>query len=355
MIDEVEVDLEPAVTVRDRRRRQAPRRHVQRDVPPVVERRREGQPHLADDLGPHVQRGDRGLPVPPRQLRPRTVGGRRGPGIRSSDEPPRDRRVPPSCRQPASGCDTSFDQLGDPLPEAIEVLGVVVAAGLADPPGRLVGRFAQRRTTPRPSGVRPALAWTQATSQGWPAMAARNAALSASMSTSWPSYVPGADPLELDLRLGEPRAEVGDDVADGPVRVAVVAGLEALLGRQRPDERRRSRTSPAARPRSRRHRDARAAASRSAVGSGRRSWRARELAFERQAGVLPVEQAARVAPDVAVAAPDEVAVQRDARQAVDVRAVDDDLVVRAGPPRRARRACRSGSSPGCAWRRTPSG
>jgi hypothetical protein len=53
-----------------------------------------------------------------------------------------------------------------------------------------------------------------------------------------------------------------------------------------------------------------------------------ELALEREPCVLPLEQTARVAPDVAVAALDQVAVEGDARQAVDVRAVDDDLVAR---------------------------
>ena len=38
--------------------------------------------------------------------------------------------------------------------------------------------------------VRPAFAWVQATSQGWPCIAARKDELSASMSISWPPYVP---------------------------------------------------------------------------------------------------------------------------------------------------------------------
>src|SRR5262245_27776864 len=37
-----------------------------------------------------------------------------------------------------------------------------------------------------------------------------------------------AQPLELGCGLGEPGPEVSDDVADGPVRVTVVAGDEAL-------------------------------------------------------------------------------------------------------------------------------
>src|SRR4051794_17146205 len=62
---------------------------------------------------------------------------------------------------------------------------------------------------------------------------------------------------------------------------------------------------------------------------GRRlaSRRGDEGAFEREPGVLPVDEPAGIAPYVAVATLDEVAIQGDARQAVDVRAVDDDLVV----------------------------
>ena len=47
-------------------------------------------------------------------------------------------------------------QLGDPLPQAAEVLGVVVAARLADPPGRLFGRviqFVPGGDHHRPAGV----------------------------------------------------------------------------------------------------------------------------------------------------------------------------------------------------------
>jgi hypothetical protein len=49
----------------------------------------------------------------------------------------------------------------------------------------------------------------------------------------------GVDLLELDLGLGEPRPEVSKQVAHGPRRVTVVAGLEAFLGAERanqPDE-----------------------------------------------------------------------------------------------------------------------
>ena len=57
------------------------RRHVQRHVSPVVERRHERQASLADDLEPRVLRRDRRPPVAPRALRPGR--GRRADGARS--------------------------------------------------------------------------------------------------------------------------------------------------------------------------------------------------------------------------------------------------------------------------------
>jgi hypothetical protein len=78
MIDEVEVDLEPAAAVRNRRRGQAARADVQRHVPPVVEGRGERQAHLSDDLRPHVDGGDGRSPVLPRELRPGVHGCRHG-------------------------------------------------------------------------------------------------------------------------------------------------------------------------------------------------------------------------------------------------------------------------------------
>ena len=50
---------------------------------------------------------------------------------------------------------------------------------------------------------------------------------------SLPPYVPARDALELDLRLGKPGAKVGNDVTDGPVRIAVIAGHKALVRSQR--------------------------------------------------------------------------------------------------------------------------
>src|SRR4051794_38697516 len=39
---------------------------------------------------------------------------------------------------------------------------------------------------------------------------------------------PGPDPLQLQTRLGEPHPEMGDEILDRPVMVAVVAGALAL-------------------------------------------------------------------------------------------------------------------------------
>ena len=204
------------------------------------------------------------------------------------------------------------------------MLGVVVAAGLADPPGGLVGRLreavpvlehpASGRRSPgprRPPTAGPA--WPE--ERGVQRVDVDVVALVGA----------GADPLELGLGLGQPRAEVGDDVADGPVRVARSSRARGTPRASATGRGRRARTSRAARPRSRRRTGGRAAVA--GVATRRRSWRRHERALERQPGVLPVEQPAGVAPDVAIAAPDEVAVQGDAREAVDVRAVDDDLVV----------------------------
>jgi hypothetical protein len=70
MVDEVEVDLEAPGTVRDRRRRETARGHVERHVPRVVDPRRPGEPDLPDDLRPAVERRVRILPVGQREDRP---------------------------------------------------------------------------------------------------------------------------------------------------------------------------------------------------------------------------------------------------------------------------------------------
>ncbi len=47
---------------------------------------------------------------------------------------------------------------------------------------------------------------------------------------------PGADAFELDLRLGQPCAEVGDEVTDRPVGIHVVPRDEALRRPERADQ-----------------------------------------------------------------------------------------------------------------------
>jgi hypothetical protein len=75
---EVEFDLEHAVAGGHRRRRQSTRRHVQRDLPPVVDHRRLREANLADDLRPAVQRLPCRGPVLDTQCRPARRSHRRG-------------------------------------------------------------------------------------------------------------------------------------------------------------------------------------------------------------------------------------------------------------------------------------
>src|SRR5437773_8384844 len=127
------------------------------------------------------------------------------------------------------------DQLGDPLTQSIAVFGVVLATRLANPPRRFVRRLVDIEPLldhPRPAGIGldprdvPRLVLHRREERRVEAIDVDLVAL----------VRPGTDLLELDLGLGEPRAQVGHDVADRPVRIPVVAGLEALLGGQRPDE-----------------------------------------------------------------------------------------------------------------------
>src|SRR6185436_497581 len=71
--DEVEIDLEVAVSGRNRRSRQSKCGHVERVAPAVVERRTgtESVPDLSDDLQPEVERRVRVAPGLEGQLRPR--------------------------------------------------------------------------------------------------------------------------------------------------------------------------------------------------------------------------------------------------------------------------------------------
>ncbi len=71
VIDEVDRDLERGVVVMQPPRREPSHVDVQRDVPPVVARRRRGQPDLADDLAVEMQRVPRRAPVGQMQLRQR--------------------------------------------------------------------------------------------------------------------------------------------------------------------------------------------------------------------------------------------------------------------------------------------
>jgi hypothetical protein len=70
VVDEVQLDLGPAVTGRHRAGGEAVRRGMEGHVPPVVERGHERHAHLADDLGEAVQRLLRLAPVLVGQGRP---------------------------------------------------------------------------------------------------------------------------------------------------------------------------------------------------------------------------------------------------------------------------------------------
>ena len=63
VVDEIEAHLEGTVAVGNGRGRQATGGDVERDAPPVIDRRALLQAHLADDLRPHVQSVVGGLPL----------------------------------------------------------------------------------------------------------------------------------------------------------------------------------------------------------------------------------------------------------------------------------------------------
>src|SRR3569832_225878 len=69
-MNEIEIDLEHAGTVRHGSSREPPRRDVVRHVPGVIGPRRLREPYLADDLRPQVQRRIGILPVRERKFRP---------------------------------------------------------------------------------------------------------------------------------------------------------------------------------------------------------------------------------------------------------------------------------------------
>ena len=76
MVDEVELQRERSIAVRQRVRRQPARRDVERDAPAVIDRRRLRQRDLADHLRPHVQRRVGVLPRVVRQGGPEIVAHR---------------------------------------------------------------------------------------------------------------------------------------------------------------------------------------------------------------------------------------------------------------------------------------
>src|SRR5216110_3276058 len=70
MLQKIEAQLEDSSRIWDRTARQSGRADIQRDVPPVIERRRECHADLPRDLRPHVQGAIRVPPFPERQRRP---------------------------------------------------------------------------------------------------------------------------------------------------------------------------------------------------------------------------------------------------------------------------------------------
>ena len=186
--------------------------HGQRAVPPMVEGRRQRRPDLAHDLDPAVQRRDGRLPVAPRQLGPR----RRASGPR---------------RQVIVHLRAARDQLVDPFPQPIEMLGVVIAAGLADPPGCLVAGPIEAPPFgdhPRPAGLR-----LDPRDIPWLTVHRLEESRVQRVDVDVMARVgPGTQPLELHLGLGLPGAEVGDHVAHRPRRIPVVTRFEPLVGGQ---------------------------------------------------------------------------------------------------------------------------
>jgi len=74
MMDEVEVHLEHPLSEGNCRRGQTARGQFKRDIPPIVQERRQLQLDLADDLRPHVQCRVCVSPRLQRQLRPSVLG-----------------------------------------------------------------------------------------------------------------------------------------------------------------------------------------------------------------------------------------------------------------------------------------
>ena len=196
----------------------------------------------------------------------------------------------------------------------------MLRAGLPDPPRGLIGPIQVRVPLDAASGCGPKWACTQATAQGWPLMLAKKTAFMASMSMSWPSYVPtsrrsswtwasASQVPRWTQRPGrgwtsrDPRSSPVSCTSSGvsrrtvPVMVPARAlGLDVfvhtgagpgLAARSRPRGSRASRRRPDERP------------------------------LQRQAGSSQLHQPACVAADLPIARATS-AVERDAREAVDV-------------------------------------
>jgi hypothetical protein len=73
VIEKIDIDREGPVAIGHGRGGEAARRHIERDLPPMVLHGRQCQPRLADDLQPHVERRIGILPLAERQRGPRRI------------------------------------------------------------------------------------------------------------------------------------------------------------------------------------------------------------------------------------------------------------------------------------------
>ena len=70
-----------------------------------------------------------------------------------------------------------------------------------------------------------------------------------------------------------------------------------------------------------------AASTRSSTTSSRRRRDSHRASFKGEPGLLPIEQPTRLAADIAIAVLDQRSIKGNAGQTVNVRAIDDDLVI----------------------------
>ena len=75
VVDEIEIDLEGQAAIRHRRGGQPAAGHIERHMPPMVDRGRQREADLADDLGPQMQGGAGVLPLRIGQGGPTTILG----------------------------------------------------------------------------------------------------------------------------------------------------------------------------------------------------------------------------------------------------------------------------------------